>query len=105
MPPKQNFCKGFTPIDKLLKNTAKEYCLENALYRHQTLKNWQKVISGFLEEDQDKTQAVDFNKGVLTVACLSREAAYKIKLMAVRIIEALNEILGKRVVYAIYVEV
>jgi len=96
---------GFTPIGKLLKNTAKEYHLENALYRHKTLQSWQKVISGFIEESQNQTQAVDFNKGVLTVACLSREAAYKIKLMAERIIAALNEVIGKRVIYAIYVEV
>jgi Dna[CI] antecedent, DciA len=105
MPPKQNFNKGFTPIDKLLKTTAKEYHLESALYRHKTLNCWQKVIAGFIEDDAIKTQAIDFNKGVLTVACLSREAAYKIKLMAERIISALNEVLGKRLVYAIYVEV
>jgi|GEM_PF-1312765 hypothetical protein len=101
----QNYNKGFTPIGKLLKNTAKEYHLENVLYRQKTINSWQKVVSGFIEEAQSQTQAVDFNRGVLTVACLSREAAYKIKLMAERIIAALNEIIGKRVVYAIYVEV
>jgi hypothetical protein len=102
---KQNFHKkGFTPIDKLLKSAAKEYHLENALYRHKTLQSWHKVISGFIEEAQSQTQAVDFQKGVLTVACLSREAAYKIRLMSERIIAALNEVLGRRVVYAIYVE-
>jgi predicted nucleic acid-binding Zn ribbon protein len=96
---------GFTPIGKLLKNTAKEHNLETAMYRHKTLKNWQNVVSGFIEEAQDQTKAVDFKKGILTVACLSREVAYEIKLMAERIIEALNEVVGKRVIYAIYVEV
>ncbi len=111
---KQNFHKGpastairqggFIPIGRLLKNTAREYHLENAFYRHKVLQCWQKVISGFVEEAQSQTQAVDFNRGVLTVACLSRETAYKIKLMAERIITALNEVLGQRAVYAIYVE-
>lgn len=105
MSPKQNYQKGFTPINKLLKNTAKEYHLENALYKHRTINTWHKVVSGFVEDAQKLTQAVDFNRGVLTVACLSREAAYQIKLMAERIIAALNEVLGQRVVYAIYVEV
>jgi Dna[CI] antecedent, DciA len=104
MPPKQNYKKGFVPLDKLLKSTAKEYNLENALYRHQSIKNWQVVASGFIEEAKDFTQAIDFKRGVLTVACLSREVAYKVKLMAERIIEALNEVIGKRVVYAIYIE-
>jgi len=102
---KQNYQKGFTPIGKLLKKTAKDYNLESALYRHKTLAGWQKVAGGFIEEAAEKTKALDFNKGVLTVACLSREAAYKIKLMAEQIIVALNESIGKRVIYAIYVEV
>ena len=105
MSPKQNYQKGFIPLNKLLKNTAKEYNLESALYRHKTLAGWQKVASGFIEDAAVKTKALDFNKGILTVACLSREVAYKIKLMAEQIIAALNEIIGKRVIYAIYVEV
>jgi predicted nucleic acid-binding Zn ribbon protein len=102
---KQKGSAGFTSIDKLLKNTAKEYNLESAIYRHKTITGWQKVAPGFIEEAAEKTKALDFNKGVLTVACLSREVAYKIKLMAEQIIAALNEIIGKRVIYAIYVEV
>jgi predicted nucleic acid-binding Zn ribbon protein len=105
MPSKQNSNKGFTSIEKLLKNAAKEYHLENALYRHKTINSWQKVVSGFIEEAGNLTQVVDFQKGVLTGACLSREAAYKIKLMAEQIIAALNEVIGRRVIYAIYVEV
>jgi hypothetical protein len=50
------------------------------------------------------TQAVDFKKGVLTVACLSREVASKIKLFAESILEALNQVLGARLVFAIYTE-
>jgi Dna[CI] antecedent, DciA len=105
MTQKQNFYKGFVPIDKLLKNTAKEYNLESALYHHKTITGWQTVAAGFIEDAAAKTKVLDFSKGVLTVACLSREVAYKIKLMADQIIAALNEVIGKRVIYAIYVEV
>jgi predicted nucleic acid-binding Zn ribbon protein len=115
MTQKQNFNKGpastaarqggFMPLKKLLKETAKEYHLESTLNRQKALTTWHGVVSGFIEDAQRLTQAVDFSKGVLTVACLSREAAYKIKLMAERIIAALNEVLGQRMVYAIYIEV
>jgi hypothetical protein len=102
---KQNFQKGFTPLNKLLKNTAKEYHLENAMYRHKALTAWAEAVSKFVEDAQNLTQAIDFNKGVLVVACLSQDVASKVKLMAERIMEQLNNLIGHRVVYAIYVEV
>ncbi|HYV33789.1 MAG TPA: DciA family protein [Candidatus Limnocylindria bacterium] len=97
--------KGFSKIDKVLKQTAKQYNLEAALHRHKVLKFWDSVAQAFIEESRTLTQAVDFKKGVLTVACLSQEAAYKIKLLTQRIIYALNEMLGRQVVYAIHIEV
>ena len=105
MDTKDNYNKGFSKIDKVLNKTAKNYNLENALYKHKTLKHWQEIASAFVEEAAGFTQAVDFQKGVLTVACLSREVASKIRLLAERIIAALNELLGRQMVYAIYVEV
>ena len=102
---KDNYNKGFSKIDKVLNKTAKHYNLENALYKHKALKHWQEIASAFVEEAAVFTQAVDFQKGILTVACLSREVASKIKLLAQRIISALNDILGRQMVYAIYVEV
>lgn len=105
MTPKQNYHKGFTSIDKLLKNSAKEYHLEGALYRHRTLKQWERVAPGFIEDAENLTKAIDFKKGILTIACLTREAAYQVKIMAERLIMALNQILGKQLIYAIYIEV
>ena len=101
---KPNYQKGFTPIEKLLKNSAKEYHLENAIYRHKTLKHWESVAIGFIEDAQNLTKAIDFKKGVLTVACLTREVAYQVKVMAERLILALNQVLGRQLVYAIYIE-
>ena len=104
MPTKNNYNKGFSKIDKVLNTTAKHYNLENALYKHKTLKHWGDIAAAFVEEAKDMTQAVDFQKGVLTIACLSREVASKIKLLAQNIIRALNEVLGRQMVYAIYIE-
>lgn len=102
---KDKYNKGFSKIDKVLIKTAKHYNLEAAVYRHKALKYWREIASIFVEEAAGFTQAVDFQKGVLTVACLSREVASKIKLLAQRIIAALNELLGRQMVYAIYVEI
>jgi hypothetical protein len=100
---KDNYNKGFSKIDKVLNKTAKN--LENALYKHKALKHWQEIATAFVEEAASFTQAINFEKGILTIACLSREVASKIKLLADRIITALNEILGRQMFFAIYVEV
>jgi hypothetical protein len=101
---KDNYNKGFSKIDKVLNRAAKNYNLENALYKHKALKHWQEIASAFVEEAANLTQAVDFQKGILTVACLSREVASKIKLLAQNIIRALNQLFGRQMVYAIYIE-
>lgn len=102
---RQNYHKGFTPINRILSKTAKNYHLESALYRHEALKQWEKVAGEFIENANGQTKAIDFKKGVLTIACLSREAAYQVRVMVERLILALNQILGKRLIYAIAVEV
>jgi hypothetical protein len=96
--------KGFARIDKVLGETAKQYNLENAIYKHKALKYWHQVAGAFVEEAKNLTKAMDFQKGVLTIACLSREVASQVKLLAQRIIYALNEFLGRQMVFAIYVE-
>jgi len=99
----KNYNKGFAKIDKVLSNTAKNYNLEGAMFKHKALKHWQEIAGMFIDGSESLTKAVDLQKGVLTVACLSREVASKIKLLANRIIESLNQLLGKRVVFAINV--
>jgi hypothetical protein len=96
--------KNFSRIDKVLGKTAKNYNLESALYKHKTLKHWHEIASAFLDEAKELTKAINFEKGVLTVACLSREVATQVKFLAQRIIYALNQFLGKQMVFAIYVE-
>ncbi len=96
--------QGFDKIDKILPGVAKSHNLEQALYRHQALRYWQEAACAFVEECRNLTRAVDLKKGVLIVACLSRQAAYKIKLLAEKIIEVLNKLVGRKVVFAISIE-
>jgi hypothetical protein len=94
----------FTKIDRVLKTTAKNYKLEKAVQKHKLLKVWQEVVSGFVEGAEKATQAFDFQKGVLSVACLSKEIAYQIKVLSQRIIYALNQVIGFNAVFALQVE-
>lgn len=94
----------FTKIDKILKTTSKSYKLEAAIYRHKLIKSWQGVVASFISEASDNTRVIDFKKGVLQVACLSKDLAYKIKLLSKRIIHALNQLLGATVVFSLDVE-
>lgn len=95
----------FTKIDKVIKTAAKNHKLTSALYRHKLLSSWHKIAESFVSEAAEATKAVDFQKGVLWVACLSQEIAYQIKVLSQRLIYALNELLGFQAVFAIHVEV
>lgn len=97
--------KGFYKIDKVLGVAAKNYKLEHVMHKHRTLKHWHGVASGFIEEASNLTQAIDFKKGILIVACLTKEIASKVRLFSERIIYALNQALGKQLVFGIHVEV
>lgn len=103
MPNKIN-SRGFSRIDKVLNKTAKQYHLEQAVSRYKVIKNWQNAVSQFFDDAADLTKAVDFQKGVLKVACLSRELAGKLKIFIPRIIEILNNLVGRTLVYAIAIE-
>lgn len=97
--------KGFEKLDKELLRTAKNYHLESALYKYKAQKYWNQVAGNFLEEIENLTKVLDFKKGVLKVACLSKQIASQIKLLSDKIIYALNKAFGKTVVYALYLEV
>jgi hypothetical protein len=96
---------GFVKIDSVLPQAAKQHKLEQALYKYQARQNWEKVLCNFFSDAKGQTKVVDLKSGVLTVACLTKELAYEIKLVISRIIYALNQLLGKNLVFAIRVEV
>lgn len=97
--------QSFESLDKTINQVARAKKLTGAINRYKVLKCWETAAAGFIKEAKEQTQAVDFKNGVLVVACLSREIAYQIKQLAVRIITLLNQLVGKQVVYAIQVEV
>ena len=84
--------------------TAKRYKLEHALQKHQVLSHWEEVIAAFFQDATGQTKPLDFKNGTLTVACLSKELAYEIKLLTHRLLSAINDLLGAFVVRAIRVE-
>ncbi len=94
----------FTKIEKVLKTTSKNYKLDAAVRKHQLLKAWQDIVRAFVSEAAETSKAIHFEKGVLLVACLSKEVAYQIKVLSQRIIYALNQFLGSTAVFAIQVE-
>jgi len=96
--------KNYVKIDKVLSQTAKNYKLESAVHKYKALKAWEKAASGFIVEAKGQTKAIDLRQGILVVACLTKEIAYQIKLLAQRIIYEINKLLGKSIVFAISVE-
>ena len=97
--------KGFTKINKVLPGRIKEYKLEKAFYKHQVIKHWEQAAMRYVGDVKDKARAIDLKNGVLVVACLSKELAYQIRLLAKRIMDDINQLVGKTVVFAIYTEV
>jgi len=101
---KKPFRKGFIKIDGLLYGLAKNHKLEAVLHKQQVSKNWENILSGFFEKPQGQTKVLDLKNGVLVVASLDKQLAYEIKILAQRIVYALNNLLGGQFVLAIRVE-
>lgn len=97
--------KGFSQINNILPSVAKSHKLESALHNYKIRQQWETVVCSFLNNAKGLTKAINLKDGVLTVACLSKDVAYEIKLIAHRIIYALNQTLSKNLVFAIRVEV
>ncbi len=97
--------KSFESLGRVIGQVAREKKMVGAVNRYKILKNWERAVSSFITQAGDTTRALDVKNGVLFIACLNREVAYQIKLLAARIIELLNQLVGKQVVYAINVEV
>ncbi len=97
--------KDFLHIDKIISKTAKDKKLVGAINKYKAVKHWEGAVSGYIEQAKDCTKVIDLRNGVLVVACLSKEVAYQIKLLAQRIIATLNQKIGHQVVFGIYVEV
>ena len=100
----QKRTKGFVKIDKVISYHSQDKKLHDSLWRYRALKSWEQAVSEFFEEAKELSKAMDLKNGVLFVACLSKELAHKLKLFAEKIVETLNRLLGRIVVYALVVE-
>lgn len=97
--------RGFVRVSQAaLSAHPKSAIFQKALYKHQAVSAWDKAISQFFEGAENQTKAADFKDGVLFIACLSKELAYKIKMFAQRIIYLINQLLGRQLVFALQVE-
>lgn len=95
---------GFEKISRAFAGQARPKKVDEAFWKYKAVKHWDEAAAGFFEEAKEFTRAVDFKNGTLTVASLSRELALKLKMLAEKIIEALNNILGRRVVFKLVIE-
>lgn len=91
-------------IDKTLKWQLKKYKIEDKVKAQQLLMSWEKIISDFLPNAAKQTMAYAYERGAIKIAVLSREIAYEINLYAKRIMDALNAIVGKQLVFSIICE-
>ena len=88
-------------VGKILKTNIKKYKLEEKLKTYEVLRGWEKIIGDFLPDAKGKTMAMSLEKGVLKIASLSREVADLIYMLARRIMDLINQLVGRRVVFRI----
>ncbi len=91
-------------INKTLYANIRKYKIEDKVKATELLKIWDKVIIDFMPEAASQTMAVAYEKGILKIAVLSKDIAYQIYLYQKRLIEMLNNLLGRRMVFRIVCE-
>ena len=97
--------KKFSPLGQIIPGAAKKYNLEQAVLNHKIFSAWEKAVTAFVSDAKDMTKATDFHQGRLVIACLSEKLASDIKMFTDRILHALNQMLGNKVVFSLVVEV
>ncbi len=91
-------------VGHLVKRAIKKHKLENQIKKYSVCRDWERVIIAVFPHAENKTMAVAFENGILHVASISREIADQIAVYQKRIIYALNEAIGKELVYRIRCE-
>lgn len=95
---------GFVKINFIIGSSANRHLVQ-ALERKRVLDAWGEAIVEFFEGAGMLTKAVDFKAGRLTIACLSKELAYQIRILSQRIMYAINQLIGRNLVFSINLEV
>ncbi len=94
----------FNTVGDLIPKMLQERHLGEIVEEQRVLRTWERVAPGFLTESTEQTKAIEFKKGRLVIACLSDELARKIIGLVEQITQAINEVLGKKMVFVIHVE-
>lgn len=84
----------FTPLRDAVRAQAQARHLERARAKHLVLRSWPKALEAFVSGASSLTQAVGFDRGCLTIACLSSSVARQIRQLEAALVAALNRILG-----------
>lgn len=96
--------KGFEKLGRAIIYKDRPKKIDESFWKYKALTNWERAVVDFFSEAKDLTRATDLKNGVLFVASLSKELTHRLKLFAEKILESLNHLLGRRVVYALVVE-
>jgi len=91
-------------INKTLNAAVKKYKIEDKVRAQSALKHWERVVGELLPKAAQRTMAVSLEKGILRVVALSKELAFEIRMFQQRLMEALNKMIGKRLVFVIVCE-
>ena len=95
---------GFEKISHALSYRGHSKKLDESFWKYKALKSWDKAASNYFEEAAELSKATDLKNGVLFVACLSQDLSRKLKLFSQKIIELLNQLLGRKMVFALVIE-
>lgn len=95
---------SFTKIKYIIPEAAKQHQVEQQFIKYKTIAAWEKVSPGFFTEAAELTKAVNFEKGTLYIACLSKDLYFAIRQLTQQILKAINEFLGRQMVYNLVVE-
>lgn len=100
----RNKHSNFTSLKKLIPQAAELHKAERHYAKYQVFAAWEQAVVGFFAEAKQLTKPIEFEKGKLIVACLSQDLQTLLKQVAQQLLRALNDLLGKTLVYSLVIE-
>ncbi len=91
-------------IHSILPNSAMQHGMQAHFEKYKVLQAWPKAAEAFVKNSCLVSQAIRFEDGLLTVACLSKQSAKDIGCMSDAICGAINSLLAERLVKEIIIE-
>ncbi len=95
----------FVSIKHIIPQSARQHQAEAEFIKYKVINAWEKVSPGFFVEAAGLTKAINFEKGTLYIACLSKDLYFAIRQLAQQMLKAINGFLGRQMVYNLVIEV